>query len=87
MRVLRLWAVLFLSEPEAIKGERVMNCEMCAGQIAGAYWQQKRPVDRALCLDCADKDQTASPFWHGETMVFGGDGVKYRADYSPVDLT
>jgi hypothetical protein len=59
-----------------------MRCEMCEKKIVGAYWQQKRPVDRALCLDCASKDQSAGPFWHGETMVLGGDGVSYRADYS-----
>lgn len=63
-----------------------MRCEMCKGEIGGAYWHQKRPVDRDLCLDCAHTDQKASPFWHGETMVFGGDGVKYKADYSPPEL-
>lgn len=63
-----------------------MRCEMCGEEICGAYWHQKRPVDRDICLGCAYEDQKASPSWHGETMVFGGDGVKYVADYSPVDL-
>lgn len=63
-----------------------MICEICSEPIAGAYWQQKRPIDRSLCLNCAETDMRASPFWHGETMVFGGDGVKYKADYSPIDL-
>lgn len=62
-----------------------MFCEMCSQQIHGAYWKQKRPVDRTLCLDCAEKDQRSSPMWHGETMVLGGDGLEYRADYSPLD--
>jgi hypothetical protein len=60
-----------------------MRCEMCGSEIGGAYWQQKRPVDRVLCLDCAHKDQNASTNWYGETMVLGADGVKYIADYSP----
>ena len=64
-----------------------MRCEKCKSEINGAYWQQKRPVDRTLCLTCAHDDQQASPSWHGETMVLGGDGVKYVADYSAVDLT
>ena len=62
-----------------------MNCAVCDNEIMAAYWHQKRPVERDLCLGCAETDMRANPFWHGETMVLGGDGVKYKADYSAPD--
>lgn len=63
-----------------------MRCEKCDGEIRGAYWHQKRPVERELCLSCAYADQKSNSYWHGEKIVFGGDGVKYKADYDPPKL-